>query len=97
MEAPRHTTLSDAQLDRLADLAAALTPLSAAAIIMGIDEAMLREAVADEDSPAHTAYHTAKELTMLDIRQTEIKLARAGSPLAMQLVGGYLNRMEAEE
>lgn len=93
----QHSVLTDEQVAMLADLAAALTPLPDAATLMGVAEADLRMAVEDEGDAAHAAYHRSKQQVLLDIRRTELKMARAGSPLAMQLVKEYVNQMEAAE
>lgn len=84
-------------MDKVAELAADFTPISEMAALLEVDEVDLRVAIADEANALHKAYHKAKAETMLKIRQTEIKLAHAGSPLAMQLVKDYINKMEDNE
>ncbi len=92
-----HSALTPEQVEMLADLASALTPLPEAATLLGVPEPVLRMAVEDEGDAAHAAYHNSKQQVLLDIRRAEIRMARAGSPLAMQLVKEYVNQMEAAE
>lgn len=91
------TGFDQATLDAVAELAAALTPISEMAALLGIDENALRLAVNDKSSPLRAAYLKAKAQTALSLRQQEIELAQVGSPLAVQLTADYLRDMTAEE
>lgn len=87
---------SDNIVSRIAELAAALTPVADIAALIDCDPDLLRLELAQKDSPVRRAYMTAKAATALEIRKRELELARAGSPLAVQLVHSYLSDMNAE-
>ena len=78
-------------LDRIAELAAALTPISEIAALLDLNEDMLRLAINDKSSPV------AKAETAHKLRKQEIELAEVGSPLAVQLTSAYLRDMQADE
>ncbi len=84
-------------LEGIAELAAALTPISEMAALLGLDEDALRLAVNDKTSAVRSVYLKAKAQTALSLRQQEIELAHVGSPLAVQLTSEYLRDMTAEE
>lgn len=74
-----------------------LTPVSDIAVLMDIDERRFREIISDRCHPASQAYRKGKAERALQIRQNELELAEAGSPLAVQLVGSYLRDMDSDE
>lgn len=74
-----------------------LTPVSDIAVLMDVDERCFREILSDKFHPANIAYRKGKAERALQIRQNELELAEAGSPLAVQLVGSYLRDMESDE
>lgn len=84
-------------IDRIAGLAADLTPPSEIAALLDIDIDVLRAELAMKRSPVHAAYFKAKAETAHMLRRQEIEFARAGSPLAVQLTGSYLRDMDADE
>lgn len=84
-------------IDKVAELAAVLTPISDIAVLLGIDEDALRIAIRDHNSAVSRAYRTAKAETALQMRRQELELARVGSPLAAQLTSDYLRTMESDE
>ena len=61
-----------------------LTPVSDIAVLMDIDERMLRDILSDRSHLASLAYRKGKA-------------AEAGSPLAVQLIGSYLRDMDSDE
>ena len=83
-------------LGRIAELAAALTPISEIAALLDIDD-MLRLAINDKSSPVRKVYFKAKAETAHKLRKQEIELAEVGSPLAVQLTSAYLRDMQADE
>ena len=85
------------QIDELQGYAENLTPIPDIAVLMDVDTFSLREAIADEHSAISRAYRRGKALTTLRIRQNELQLADAGSPLAVQLMNSYVRDMDAEE
>lgn len=74
-----------------------LTPVSDIAVLMDIDERRFREILSDKSHPACLAYRKGKAERALQIRQNELELAEAGSPLAVQLIGSYLRDMDSDE
>lgn len=74
-----------------------LTPVSDIAVLMDIDERRFRDILSDKSHPASLAYHKGKAERALQIRQNELELAEAGSPLAVQLIGSYLRDMDSDE
>ena len=88
---------TSAQIDRIKKLATMLTPVSDIAVLMDVDERRLREIISDKSHPASIAYRKGKAERALQIRQNELELAEAGSPLAVQLVGSYIRDMDSDE
>ena len=74
-----------------------LTPVSDIAVLMDIDERRFREILSDKSHPASLAYRKGEAERALQIRQNELELAEAGSPLAGQLIGSYLRDMDSDE
>lgn len=74
-----------------------LTPVSDIAVLMDIDERRFREILSDRSHLASLAYRKGKAERALQIRQNELELAEAGSPLAVQLIGSYLRDMDSDE
>ena len=66
-------------------------------VLLDVDERRLREIISDKSHPASIAYRKGKAERALQIRQNELELAEAGSPLAVQLVGSYLRDMDSDE
>ncbi|MCZ8371879.1 hypothetical protein O6P32_04045 [Phocaeicola sp. KGMB11183] len=89
--------LTSPQINRIKELASMLTPVSDIAVLMDIDERRLREILSDRSHPASLAYRKGKAERALQIRQNELELAEAGSPLAVQLIGSYLRDMASDE
>lgn len=85
------------QPDRIKELAAMLTPVSDIAVLMDVDERRLREIISDKSHPVSIAYRKGKAERASQIRQNELELAEAGSPLAVQLIGTYLRDMDSDE
>ncbi len=84
-------------IDKIAELAADLTPLSEIAALLDIDEDYLRAEMSLKHSPARKAYMRAKAQTAHMLRKQEIEFARVGSPLAVQLTGSYIRDMNSDE
>ncbi len=89
--------LTDEHIRQIAELASQLTPVSEIAAILDIDIDMLRAQLADKHTAAHKAYFKAKALTAHMLRKQELEFARVGSPLAIQMTGGFLRDMTADE
>ncbi len=89
--------LNKETIDRVAELAAALTPPSDIAALLGINTDILKAELSDCLSPLRAAYLKAKAETALMLRRQEIDFARVGSPFAVQLTETYLRDMTADE
>jgi hypothetical protein len=79
------------QIDAIRYYGGALTPIRDVAVLMGVDPDELADEIACVGSPAYSAYHAGRAETELNIRRTEITMATAGSPLAIQHVKGYID------
>lgn len=84
-------------IDRVAELAADLTPPAEIAALLDIDPDLFRAELAIKSSPVRLAYLKAKANTALMLRKQELEFARVGSPLAVQLTGSYLRDMTLDE
>lgn len=86
--------LSDEQLAQVEEMAAALLPPHEIAILLGF-EADQRDLFVDvcrnhKSSPVYLAYHQGRLKTKFELRQTVIRLAKAGSPAAEPLADAYI-------
>jgi hypothetical protein len=88
---------STEEINKVSELAGLLTPLSDIAVLMDIDEDILRRDVRDRASEVSKAYYKAKAQTALNLRKQEIELANVGSPLGVQLTAGYMITMDSDE
>lgn len=84
-------------IQKIAELAAELTPPTEIAVLLGIDIDLFRAQLADKHSEAHVAYYKAKAQTAHMLRKQELEFARVGSPLAVQMTGSFLRDMTADE
>ncbi|MDE5784977.1 MAG: hypothetical protein K2H98_00435 [Duncaniella sp.] len=84
-------------IDKIAGLAADLTPVSEIAVLIDVDPDVLRAELSLRNSPVRIAYLKAKATTAHMLRRQELEFARVGSPLAVQLTGSYLRDMTADE
>lgn len=89
--------LSLDQIERIRELASLLTPISDIAVLIDVDEDLLRIELSNKNSLARKAYAYSKAKTSLQLRKQEIELANVGSPLAVQLTSSYLLNMTSEE
>lgn len=83
-----------AEISRLADK---LTPISDMAILLGVTEIELREAIDDPTSPASNAYRTAKAFAALRIRERDLENAAMGDTTAAENVSLYYRQMLQDE
>ncbi len=88
---------SHEQKEMIRDCASNLMKISDIAALIDVDTDELRLEISNPQSEISRIYRRAKAQTIFDMRKAEIELARAGSPLAVQLVGHYVNDMEDEE
>lgn len=83
--------------EEIRDLVSKLTPISDMAILLGVTEIELREALDDPNSPASYAYRDAKARVALQLRERDIELASAGSPTSAENVSYYFRQMLQDE
>jgi hypothetical protein len=85
-------------MDRIKEYASLLMPVSDIAVLIGVDEDELKAQIANKTSPEAKAYRLGRAETVLEIRRQEIALAKAGSPMAVELMQDYLlDQVQSEE
>jgi len=86
--------LTDEELIRVEEMAAALLPAEEIAILLGLPaekRSLLIEVVKNHiNSPVYMAFHRGRLTTKLELRKTVIKLAKHGSPAAEPIADKYL-------
>lgn len=75
--------------EQIKELVAALTPISDMAVLLGMNERELRDAIDDCDNPISLAYRKAKAEAALEIRKTNMALAREGNKEAAEAVANF--------
>lgn len=85
------------KIDEIRELASQLTPVEDIAVLLDVNEDLLRMELANKQSEVRRAYLKARAETSLMLRRQEIELARVGSPLAVQMTGAYLRDMITSE
>lgn len=105
--APMHDIMPTAQSPQAPDpsdialnieqLASIFVPPSDIAVVLDISPSLLRDAIADPDSPWGKAYLRGKTKAKIAIRGKEMEFAQVGSPLGIQSVRENLVSMEADE
>lgn len=88
---------SNDMIGQIEELAALYLTVSDIAVIIGVDNNVLREELSNADSPAAKAYLRGKISSKLELRRQEIQLAKVGSPLALQNCRDALLEMEEDE
>ena len=83
--------------EKIRELVAALTPISDIAILLGMDEIELRDAIDEYENPISIAYRKAKAEVALDIRKAHIALAQEGDKDAAEKVAEYFLNMTRDE
>jgi hypothetical protein len=77
-------------IDKIKEYASLLMPIPDIAVLIGTDEDELKNKIADKTSVESKAYKLGRAETILEIRRQEIALAKAGSPMAVELMRDYL-------
>ena len=85
------------RLDEIRNYVALLTPIPDMALLMDVDERILRDEIDDRTSPVSLAYRRAKAEVALKLRTRDIELADAGSTTAAANVADYFRFMGCEE
>lgn len=93
--------LTDEQIDNIRNMSAALLPPSEIAILLDIP-ADQRDCFCDicknhRQTSIYNAYHQGRLQTKYELRQTVIRLAKAGSPAAEPLADKYMRERIVNE
>ena len=73
-------------------LVRALTPIADIAVLMNVDEVILRDNIEDPNTPVSKAFRRIRAQTALEIRERNIEDMEAGSPSATEKVSEYLKQ-----
>lgn len=73
-------------------LVRALTPIADIAVLMNVDEVILRDNIEDPNTPVSKAFRRIRAKTALEIRERNIEYMEAGSPSATEKVSEYLKQ-----
>lgn len=84
-------------IEKLKEYAADLIPIDMIAVLLDIDEILLRDVISDRTTPISRAYYQGQAETIAAIRKQEVQLAKAGSPLAVENVSGYIIDQKSAE
>ena len=86
--------LTDEQLEKLEQMSAALMPPAEIAILLKVpsgERTLFAQTCKNHiNSPIYEAYQRGKLTTKFELRQTVVKLAKAGSPAAEPLAEKYI-------
>jgi hypothetical protein len=83
--------------EKIKEYAACLMSIPDIAVLAGVNMDELKEQIADRSSAVSKAYYLGKAETVLEIRRQEVALAKAGSPLAVELMADYLVEQSQHE
>lgn len=84
-------------IEQIKEYAGCLISIPDIAILIGMDEDELKDAIADKTSDISKAYRLGKAETVLAVRRQEVALAKAGSPMAVELIEEYLLEQSQHE
>lgn len=85
------------QLQQIKEMAAELMRPEHIALLIGVDQDELKRHIKHRGSPAYLAYETGKAETIRELRRQELKLAKLGSPLAVEMVHRFIVDQEQNE
>lgn len=85
------------QLEKVEQLASIYMPITDIALIIEVDPSELRADIADNLTEVSRRYRKGKALAKVQLRDQEMKLAKVGSPLALENVQRNLLDMEDDE
>ena len=88
---------SEEQLEKIKELASQLMRPEHIALLLGVDQEELKRKIKHLGNEAYAAYETGKAETILELRKQELKLAKLGSPLAVDMVHRFLVDQEQNE
>ena len=84
-------------LTQIADYAAHFMRVDEIAVLCGIDEEELKDAIADRKSKVSLCYRRARAESVFTLRQKILKLARNGSPQAELLIANFIQEQTISE
>ena len=84
-------------IEQIKEYAGCLMSIPDIAVLIGMEEDELKEKIADKTSDISKAYRLGKAETVLAVRRQEVALAKAGSPMAVELMGEYLLEQSQHE
>ena len=85
------------QLNQVEQLASIYMPITDIALIIEVDVSQLRSDIAAQVTEVARRYRRGKALAKVQLRDQEMKLAKVGSPLALENVQRNLLDMEDDE
>lgn len=88
---------STEQLEQIKEMAAELMRPEHIALLIGVDQDEFMRHIKHRGSPAYIAYETGKAETIRELRKQELKLAKLGSPLAVEMVHRFIVDEEQNE
>lgn len=88
---------SPEQLKTIKELASQLMRPEHIALLIEVDQDEFRRNIKHKGSVVYLAYETGKAETILELRKQELKLAKLGSPLAVEMVQKFLIDQEQNE
>ena len=90
-------TLSEEDLQTIEKLASIFMPIKDIAHILGVSDSELRGEIRMKYTDAARAYNRGKSLSKVEILSQEMKLAKLGSPQAVENASKNLLYMEDDE
>ncbi len=88
---------SEEQLKIIKELASQLMRPNHIALLIDVDAEEFKRNIKHRTSEAYKAYETGKAETILELRKQELKLAKLGSPLAVEMVNRFRIDQEQNE
>ena len=88
---------SPEQMEKIKELASQLMRPEHIALLIGVDQEEFKRNIKHQSNPAYIAYETGKAETILELRKQELKLAKLGSPLAVEMVHRFMVDQEQNE
>lgn len=81
---------SSEQIEQIKEYAGYLLKPDQIARLLDVDPIEFKSFLKQKNHPAAEAYEKGKTETILEIRKQEIKLAKLGSPIALDLVSKFI-------
>jgi len=85
------------QLEKIKELASQLMRAEHIALLIEVNLEDFKRHIKHKGSQAYIAYETGKAETILELRKQELKLAKLGSPLAVEMVHKFIIDQEQNE